>query len=254
MKLKKFINYAVISAGALLISSNANAAEVIYDSSPESSTQTSFAYAANGITEFGNKITLAGSERLANDATVRFRTGPNGSPAVPAPVDFTLTFYNALGSDAFATKTVNFLTPAGIAGSTATERPFFDVVFSLADLGLILPETFFYGIAINPFANPTTQSLNLSLWAYNDGSNYTKDGDTITTGTDEGRYWFRRTDGSLAGTFPKAIFTPNFTLTANAVGAVPEPGTWMMMLLGFAAVGFSLRRKGNKINTTVSYA
>ena len=30
-----------------------------------------------------------------------------------------------------------------------------------------------------------------------------------------------------------------------AIGAVPEPTTWMMMLMGFAAVGFSMRRKQN---------
>ena len=30
-----------------------------------------------------------------------------------------------------------------------------------------------------------------------------------------------------------------------AVAAVPEPTTWMMMLMGFAAVGFSMRRKQN---------
>ena len=35
-------------------------------------------------------------------------------------------------------------------------------------------------------------------------------------------------------------------------GAVPEPGTWAMMLLGFGAVGFAIRRKkGSK--ATVSY-
>lgn len=39
-------------------------------------------------------------------------------------------------------------------------------------------------------------------------------------------------DGSFAG-----------TLTFAAVPSVPEPGTWAMMLLGFGAVGFSMRRK-----------
>ena len=33
------------------------------------------------------------------------------------------------------------------------------------------------------------------------------------------------------------------TLTFAATSAVPEPATWGMMLLGFGAVGFSLRRK-----------
>lgn len=33
------------------------------------------------------------------------------------------------------------------------------------------------------------------------------------------------------------------TLRINFLAAVPEPGTWAMMLLGFGAVGFSLRRR-----------
>ena len=32
----------------------------------------------------------------------------------------------------------------------------------------------------------------------------------------------------------------------NAVGAVPEPSTWMFMLIGMAGVGFSMRRKEKK--------
>jgi hypothetical protein len=33
---------------------------------------------------------------------------------------------------------------------------------------------------------------------------------------------------------------------AGSVSAVPEPGTWAMMILGFAAVGMALRRRGRK--------
>jgi PEP-CTERM motif len=38
----------------------------------------------------------------------------------------------------------------------------------------------------------------------------------------------------------------SFEFDNVAVAAVPEPGAWMLMLMGFAAVGFSLRRKSTE--------
>lgn len=35
-------------------------------------------------------------------------------------------------------------------------------------------------------------------------------------------------------------------LLTNATAAIPEPATWAMMILGFGAVGFALRRRGRK--------
>ena len=37
----------------------------------------------------------------------------------------------------------------------------------------------------------------------------------------------------------------------NLVGSVPEPGTWAMMLLGFGAIGFAMRRR-NPAHATIS--
>lgn len=46
----------------------------------------------------------------------------------------------------------------------------------------------------------------------------------------------------------------NYTITiAAAVGAVPEPATWAMMLVGFGAIGVTMRRK-SKVSTKVAYA
>jgi len=41
------------------------------------------------------------------------------------------------------------------------------------------------------------------------------------------------------------------TLTAT-ISAVPEPATWAMMLIGFGAIGFAMRRR-NAVRTSVSY-
>lgn len=57
--------------------------------------------------------------------------------------------------------------------------------------------------------------------------------------------------GNNGGTSYSLVFDPTLasqglgfetTLTRTA-GAVPEPATWMMMLLGFGAIGFAARRR-----------
>lgn len=49
-------------------------------------------------------------------------------------------------------------------------------------------------------------------------------------------------DSGTATVGGKIQFVSNSSLTAPATPAVPEPATWAMMLMGFAAVGFSIRR------------
>jgi hypothetical protein len=41
--------------------------------------------------------------------------------------------------------------------------------------------------------------------------------------------------------------------TASGLGAVPEPGTWLLMILGFGAIGGMMRARKRQ-NVTVSYA
>ena len=45
----------------------------------------------------------------------------------------------------------------------------------------------------------------------------------------------------------------NVSFASAAVGAVPEPTTWAMMIIGFGAIGGAMRRR-RKVNVKVSYA
>lgn len=43
------------------------------------------------------------------------------------------------------------------------------------------------------------------------------------------------------------------TLSFAAVSAVPEPATWAMMLIGFGAVGYSMRRRGADVRMSSAF-
>ena len=62
----------------------------------------------------------------------------------------------------------------------------------------------------------------------------------------------------LIGSFDLIDFNNNQaagTLTISEVNAaVPEPGTWMLMILGFGAIGASLRSRKQNAKLSVSYS
>ena len=49
-----------------------------------------------------------------------------------------------------------------------------------------------------------------------------------------------------AQTNPNEWFVDNLSVSGAEVGAVPEPSTWAMMLLGFAGIGFMAYRRSRK--------
>ena len=49
-----------------------------------------------------------------------------------------------------------------------------------------------------------------------------------------------------------SAFGPATSSRVAATGAVPEPATWLMMIVGFGAIGFAMRRA--KARTTAAYA
>ena len=55
------------------------------------------------------------------------------------------------------------------------------------------------------------------------------------------------------GTVGDGFGIDNVSFSSAVTAAVPEPGTWALMLTGFGAVGFTMRRR-QKVVTQVSYA
>lgn len=74
-------------------------------------------------------------------------------------------------------------------------------------------------------------------------------GPQLYTGT-EAAPMFRTGTFALTDDFGTGSYTLNI---ASAIGAVPEPATWAMMLAGFGMIGFAARKR-SAVKTTVSFA
>ncbi|WP_114226517.1 MULTISPECIES: PEPxxWA-CTERM sorting domain-containing protein [Sphingomonas] len=106
------------------------------------------------------------------------------------------------------------------------------------------------GSLANEFGGSTTGTNNLSF------------GGTCTGSYDS----FAQTIATIAGASYTLGFNANFSGggesagnaglradVSNAVAAVPEPGTWALMILGFGAVGYGMRRR-RATTTSVAFA
>lgn len=101
---------------------------------------------------------------------------------------------------------------------------------------------------LNPLVplNPSQNAVNYivgGLPAYSPTNTYTFQ---LDTGTDTlSTLYFGVGDG---------IFSDNSGFFTVTIGAVPEPATWAMLILGFLGTGFALRRRNEKVRQTVTYA
>lgn len=121
---------------------------------------------------------------------------------------------SGLTSCAF-TNTFNFLTPTGFNLANATIS-----TSALGTSNIDFTSVLLNGLAFTLTPTGTFEFGSLANAPLTAGTNNV----LTVNGRDTG-------DGAFSG-----------TLTFAAVSAVPEPGTWAMMLLGFGAVGFATRR------------
>ena len=106
-----------------------------------------------------------------------------------------------------------------------------DPIFNGVNLGAV---SFFHN---SNYANPTLDS-GATLLA-TDGNGVAM----IAVNSNRNVYGFNIFPGSGFGTSQETYKVFANALSSSAIRSVPEPATWAMMLLGFAGIGLTMRRK-----------
>jgi PEP-CTERM motif len=107
--------------------------------------------------------------------------------------------------------------------------------------------TWNYVPALDPFAGASSDGTSLRF-----GGTTVGDYDTFfqTVGTVAGSAYtlnfLYSNEDNLSGSVSNSPSGLRVTTDANLAGAVPEPSTWAMMLIGFAGIGFMAYRRKSK--------
>ena len=147
-------------------------------------------------------------------------------------------YYPSLNSPLNGPVTTTYTGPGQLVSSTDTFG-----TFTLNDNSVTLTPGN-YGFSSGDFNGPALYDLtNTNAFA-----GWTKTIDTIVLQS------YVISGNEIAGNWQGESVTPATSATFSAsMGAVPEPTTWAMMLLGFCMIGFAARRRSH-VKTTVTYA
>ena len=221
----------VAAATALLACGTAHAAVTV------TITQGAGAFAASGTTSGTDKIITfdydngqAGLPSGVSTSGISWnndiKTGSSGSNWV-APTGDNTKYLRVETSTTGNQNGIDF-------ANTTTQNPFFDTVSFYWGSVDTYNTVRIYGTGSNPIATFTGQQI-LDLAGI------------TTSGTDSILVSFTNTEGALKkiglSSTQNAFEVDNIRFSNGISGAVPEPATWAMMIVGFGAVGSSMRRR-----------
>lgn len=202
---------------AIVIAVSATGMAATVYSNTTTDTGDTLAYSANGFTQIGDQIQLAGTQRLATQATVQFfNDGTTGT------FDATLRFFN-VGAPVGSQIGSNFV----VTGISINANDILDESWVLP--GLLVPDNLIFTVSVanesagvdivglDMFEPPTIGSSDPTFAIANDGTNFVK-----------------------APTANEDVF---FDLEATSSSAAPEPATLGFAALGLLAVGILRPRK-----------
>ncbi|WP_133364907.1 PEPxxWA-CTERM sorting domain-containing protein [Qipengyuania sediminis] len=191
---------------------------------------------------------LALAAGAASAATVTFTGGTGGNG--PGETDYA-NFQTSFGNQSNASNSGIYAgSVAGVAAAPAfgdQGDPFYAV---LGGGGVTF--TFASAIDVLNFDLGSADDYNSVTIFFAGGGSQTFTGAQLNPpGPATGNQNIAATNGRVRiNSYGQAFTSARFTSTGNsfefdnlATGAVPEPGTWAMMILGFGAIGGALRRK-----------
>ena len=223
---------------------------------------TDYARSGNGSAYFNSTQGDAGKA----DLVYLFGNAANGAVAPVALSNLTSVSFDFYRSSTSTTDAnfapvmrLDMLKNGAFAGSLVFENVYQQQLASPVDTWTTLTANLNSGIfwATNASLGPTFANANggqktLQQWMDdNSGSTLSVYGLEIGIGSGWNGTFFGAVDNVQANFGTARSVNSNFEV--NATGAVPEPATWAMMMLGFGGMGYSMRRKAN-VSTRIKFA
>ncbi len=170
-------------------------------------------------------------------ALMAFMAAPTAAvAATPVSIDYTGTISGVNTSfNAAYNENVQFT-------GFSTAEDFAEGGITITDFSAI------YGNAVNNYGTATAtfngSFLNIIAGSGNNAINITFNISPVDRSQTQFNTAYNATlSGSSVGAFGSATITGGTGILRGISPAVPEPGTWALMLLGFGAVGVSMRRR-----------